>query len=78
MAAILKNSKWSYNFWQQHILSNSIQFIGSDNVCLDIKIVIVAHLLAEIWKINFGGGHYEKSKMAALKALQILAPIKNL
>ena len=34
-------------------LSNSIQFLGSENVCLDTKIVIVAHLLAEIWKNKF-------------------------
>ena len=29
-------------------------------------------------KLIFGGGHFEKSKMAALEALQFLGPITNL
>ena len=29
-------------------------------------------------KSIFSGGHFEKSKMAALEALNILGPIKNL
>ena len=53
------------NIWC--MLHGTIVFLGPENGSLGVKIKALGHLEAEIWAKNmFRGGHFVKSKMAAI------------